>query len=303
MKKSRPTQHGGQHRGSTQVAAVLTDDEALHLVLPQHVDAQRLAELVVEHVRAAARGHDAQLARLRAVELQLLVAEALHELDAVVDAVRLEALEVEAAAGLRRVRLAGEVDELDERAANLRGHCQPGGQSACGSGRRSGRRRAYVDGDVAHHGRVVRQPDIARLVVRGTAPAVALGGPRGGPRRRRGRGRVRVHDKGALDVDADAAGPRYRVVNLLGRRGHGHGPRPRRRLLGGGGRAVVPDGGSHADAQSVRHALRRRIEPAGRLCLSTASLRAEGAGDDDGRDGLAGWLRGARGGRCATAYR
>jgi hypothetical protein len=51
----------------------------------------------------------------------VLVAQVLHVLDAVVNAVRLEVLEVEAAAELGGMGLAGEVDELDEGAANLCG--------------------------------------------------------------------------------------------------------------------------------------------------------------------------------------
>lgn len=105
--------------GRARGGAGRTDNEAFHLVLAQHVHAQSVADLVVEFVGAASRGHDAQLAGAGAVELEVLVPEVLHELYAVVDAVCLKALEVEAATGLGRVGLAREVDELDERAADL----------------------------------------------------------------------------------------------------------------------------------------------------------------------------------------
>lgn len=49
----------------------------------------------------------------------MLVAQQLHELDAVINAIRLEVLEVEATARVCGIDLAGKVDELDKRAANL----------------------------------------------------------------------------------------------------------------------------------------------------------------------------------------
>lgn len=97
--------------------------QTLHLVLAQHVHAQLVADHVVVLVGAAARGHDAQLAGLGAVERLLLVLEVLHELDAVPDVVRLEAEEVEPAAGLGGVRLAREVHQLGEGAADLQRQC------------------------------------------------------------------------------------------------------------------------------------------------------------------------------------
>lgn len=68
---------------------------------------------------------------------------------------------------------------------------------------------------MADDGRVVWQPDVARLVMRRTDSAVfaAL----------RRRGSVRIDDEGALDIDPDAPGTCDGVVNLFGR---GHGARP-----------------------------------------------------------------------------
>jgi hypothetical protein len=100
-------------------ACLLTYDQALHLILSHDIHTQRIANLIVELVCSSARGHDGQLAGLGAVARQLLVAQVAHELDAVVDAVRLEAEEVEATAGLGRVGFAGEVDEFGEGAADL----------------------------------------------------------------------------------------------------------------------------------------------------------------------------------------
>lgn len=80
----------------------------------------------------------------------------------------------------------------------------------------------YVDRNVAHHGRVVRQPDVARLWMRWTHAAIDGSQPSGRGAGTRGRGgRVRVDDECALDIDLDAAGAVNGAVNLLGRR---HGP-------------------------------------------------------------------------------
>lgn len=49
----------------------------------------------------------------------MLVAQQLHEFDAVINAIRLEVLEVEATARVCGIDLARKVDELDKRAANL----------------------------------------------------------------------------------------------------------------------------------------------------------------------------------------
>lgn len=84
----------------------LTYNETLHLVLPQHVHAQRISNHVVELVSTPACRHDTQLTGLRAVEGKLLVTQVPHVLDAVDYAIRLEGVEVEPAAGVRRAELA-----------------------------------------------------------------------------------------------------------------------------------------------------------------------------------------------------
>lgn len=86
-----------------------TYHQAFHLLLAQHIYTKCLANLVVELVRPASRGHDTQLPRMRSVAHELGVAQVLHELDAVVDPVGLEVLEVEAAAGIGGIDLAREV--------------------------------------------------------------------------------------------------------------------------------------------------------------------------------------------------
>lgn len=98
----------------------VTDDQAAHLLLPQHVHAQGIAELLVELVRAAARRHDAQLPRLGPVERLLRDLVLAHELDAVVDAIRLEGDEVQATPRLPGPRFAREVHQFGQRAPNLR---------------------------------------------------------------------------------------------------------------------------------------------------------------------------------------
>lgn len=99
--------------------AVPTDDQALHFIFPQDIHPKHLADHIVVLVRASTSGHDAQLAGggLQraipvAIKLYMLVLEAAHKLEALVDAVRLEADEVETATGLCGMRLTREVDEL-----------------------------------------------------------------------------------------------------------------------------------------------------------------------------------------------
>ena len=75
-----------------------------------------------------------------------------HEGQAVVDAVRLEAEKVEAPARLGRVRLAREVDELGQRPADL----QSPSVSPEVNIREDVTEETYVNGNVAHNGRVIR---------------------------------------------------------------------------------------------------------------------------------------------------
>ena len=96
-----------------------TNYEALHLVLPQYIDPQCIAYPVVVLVRPTTGGHDAKFARSGAIECELLDLQMLHELDAIVDAVGLEADEVQATAGLHRVRLSREVDKFGQGATDL----------------------------------------------------------------------------------------------------------------------------------------------------------------------------------------
>jgi hypothetical protein len=98
---------------------IRTGDEALHLVLAHDVDAERIPDLFVELVRSAAGGHDGELTGPGAIESQLVVAQMLHELDAVVYPFGLEALEVEATTRFLGVDLAREVDEFGKRASDL----------------------------------------------------------------------------------------------------------------------------------------------------------------------------------------
>ena len=92
----------------------LTDNQTLHFVFAEDIHFKSIANFIIELERATTRGHDAQLARLRAILFQLLVAQVPHKLDAVVYAVSFEDLKIEPAAGVRRVCFTGEVDELDE---------------------------------------------------------------------------------------------------------------------------------------------------------------------------------------------
>lgn len=130
----------------------------------------------------------------------------LHELDAVIYAVGLEVLEVETAARVGRVSLAGEVDELGEGTTDL----QNGGIGSvktlvgiCKEGR-----RVYIDGNMAHDGGVIGQANITRFAGRGTAGTRAWGG------------QIRIDNEGALDIDLDTAGSVDAAVNLLGRGAH-----------------------------------------------------------------------------------
>lgn len=88
--------HGVRVRVSEHLAGYLSDkeiqsnDQAFHLVFPEYIDAQLVFDEVVVFVGAAARGHDAELARSRAVEGLLLVLEVLHKFHAIADMVGLE---------------------------------------------------------------------------------------------------------------------------------------------------------------------------------------------------------------------
>jgi predicted NUDIX family NTP pyrophosphohydrolase len=61
---------------------------------------------------AASRSHNTQICRSRAVESQLVVFEVSHKLDAIINAIRLEGMEVESPSGFGRMRFTREVDEL-----------------------------------------------------------------------------------------------------------------------------------------------------------------------------------------------
>jgi hypothetical protein len=84
----------------------------------------------------------------------LLVAQVSHVLDAVVDTIRLEVLEVEPATGVGRVELAREIYKFDQGTTDL---CREAARSTShpntvGEKRGLG---AYVDSDVAHNRRMV----------------------------------------------------------------------------------------------------------------------------------------------------
>ena len=60
----------------------ITHDQALHLFLPQNINAEHFAHLVIEFVCTSASGHHAQVAWTRTIELELLALEFLEEVDA-----------------------------------------------------------------------------------------------------------------------------------------------------------------------------------------------------------------------------
>ena len=105
-------------------------DQALHLVFAQHLDAQSLADLVVELEGAAARGHDTQLVGGGAIELLVVGLQLAHEGYARVYTVGLELDKVEAATERALVGLTREIDEFGERASNRDDGSATGGSSA-----------------------------------------------------------------------------------------------------------------------------------------------------------------------------
>lgn len=170
------------------------------------------------------------------------------------------------------MHLTGEVHQLDERPANLSregfglAHKSFGSQSGPQFSPRRAIGGEYADTDIdcnmADHGGVVWQSDIARLVMRRASAPIAVGAGRAAHRWGRC---IRIDDKSALNIDLDAARPGNGVVDLL-RRNHS----PRRLCLGhrlshctGGGTTTggvaMLNGGRHMDAQ--------RLAESGALCL------------------------------------
>jgi hypothetical protein len=96
-----------------------TNDQTLHLILPYHLDTQSLLHPVIVLECAPSGRHDAQLVALGAILLLVLGLLSAYELDARVDLVRLELVEIEAAADGGRVGFVGEEDQFGERSANL----------------------------------------------------------------------------------------------------------------------------------------------------------------------------------------
>lgn len=90
----------------------LTNDQALHLLLPQDIDVQRLLQLVVEFESPSARGHNTQLITRLAIALLVLLLELANKVDANVDPVGFEVDEVQPASIILSVDLPGEIDEL-----------------------------------------------------------------------------------------------------------------------------------------------------------------------------------------------
>jgi hypothetical protein len=98
-----------------------TNDQTLHLVFANDLDAKRVGDPVIILERAAARRHDAKVARRGAIGVLVVGLQLAHKFDAGVYPVRLELEEVEAPAHRIVAGLTREVDQLGERAADLRG--------------------------------------------------------------------------------------------------------------------------------------------------------------------------------------
>lgn len=90
----------------------LTNDETLHLLLPQDVDVQRLLQLVVEFERSSTSSHDTQLIARFAIALLVFLLELPNKVDADVDPMGFEVEEVQSASIVFGADLPGEIDEL-----------------------------------------------------------------------------------------------------------------------------------------------------------------------------------------------
>lgn len=129
MKKSRPVSPCQLRAGWGCVACGWwrTYDEAFHLVFAYDFDAQCFPDLVVKLESTPSRGHDTEVVRGGTIEAAVVGLQLAHELDARVYPVGLELEEVQAAADGALVGLAGEVDELGERASDLHSRISEGG--------------------------------------------------------------------------------------------------------------------------------------------------------------------------------